>query len=142
MKVKFTRIVADENVPKEVVDHLKGMEFKEVYWILEKKSGISDPDVWNLAASKGAVLLTDDLGFVSQLNEKDILEGPELVEYSTRGFTNHELRDPRVMRGMIEWIFMKEHPGVYDHIKIHVEGSVKSKKQRWGEEKARRRKRQ
>lgn len=138
MTLQFTNVVADENVPKEVVDHLKGMGLKEVYWILEKKYGIYDPEVWNLAASKKAVLLTGDLGFLSQLNKKDVLEGPEVIEYSTRGFTKNELPDPTVMRGVIKWVFRNGHHREYDHIRVHVDGTVRTRHQLWGDEKARR----
>jgi predicted nuclease of predicted toxin-antitoxin system len=92
MTVQFTRIVVDENVPREVVEWLKKMDFKEVYWILEKCPGISDPEVWHRAPVKKAVLLTGDIGYLSQLEQSDVLNGPDVIEYSTSGFGNTAVR--------------------------------------------------
>ena len=51
MTLQFTRLVADENVPREIIDLLKDMGFKEVYWILEKRPGISDGGASDESAS-------------------------------------------------------------------------------------------
>ena len=84
MTLQFTRLVADENVPREVIDLLRGMGFKEVFWILEKRPGISDPEVWRLAASKNALLLTGDIGYLSQLDQPEVLNGPNVIELYPR----------------------------------------------------------
>ncbi|MFC1547704.1 DUF5615 family PIN-like protein [Candidatus Neomarinimicrobiota bacterium] len=138
MTLKFTNIVADENVPKEVVDHLKVMGFKEVYWILEKKHGISDPEVWNLAASKSAVLITGDVGFVRQLPEKEFVDGPAVIEYATKGFKKSELMDPKVMTLCMDWMFNNCHHEIDEYLKIVIQGNANTRREIFGPEKARR----
>jgi len=137
--LQYTRIVADENVPKEVVDALKAMGLREVYWIAERRPGMADPDVWRLAAAKQALLLTGDVCFLPQLNERDVLDGPDVVEYSTNGFTKNELQDPLVMGFLVDWFFRNEHHASYEHVRILVEGRVRTRRQVWQYEKARRR---
>jgi predicted nuclease of predicted toxin-antitoxin system len=63
MSRQFAKLVVDENVPKQVVDMLKGLELKEVYWISEHKAGISDPEIWLLAAGRQYYLLSGDIRF-------------------------------------------------------------------------------
>jgi hypothetical protein len=75
-----------------------------VYWIAENIKGISDPEVWSLAASRAAILLTSDLRVIPQLKEGDVLNGPDLIEYSTKGFTKSELQDPVLMRTVLGWV--------------------------------------
>ena len=138
MSLKFTRIVADENIPKEVVDSLRALQPKEVYWIAENKPGISDPEVWRFAASKQAILVTGDLGFLKQLGQNDILYGPSVVEYSTHGLNKDELKDPLVMKAIVCWFFEKHHYEGREHVKIHIVGTETTRLQLWAVEKLRR----
>lgn len=142
MSLEFIRIVVDENIAKEVVDSLKGLGFKEVYWILEKRPGITDPEVWRLAASKEAILVTGDVGVIAQLEEGDVLYGPLLVEYSTAGFTKNELQDPVLMKTFVTWLFENGHHEGCEHIVIRVEGTVSTRLQTWQREKYRRKRSQ
>lgn len=139
MSLQFTRLVADENVPREVIDLLKDMGFKEVYWILEKRPGISDPEVWRLAAGRNAVLLTGDIGYMSQLGQADILNGPNIVEYATRGFAKNELQDPELMKVFLNWLFRNGHHEGREHLELRIDGRVRTRRQLWGEENRRRR---
>jgi len=141
MTLQFTRVVADENVPKEVVELLKGMDFKEVYWILERKPGISDTDVWRIATEKTAVLITGDLRLLPQLAENQVIYGPDILEYSTKGFTKNELQDAQVMSFLMKWIFSNGHNRGREHLKLRIEGTVKTRRQLWGQERLRRRRR-
>ena len=137
MSLKFTRIVADENVPNEVVKRLRAMGCKEVYWILESKPGISDPEVWRLAAAKQAVLLTGDIRFLPQLEENEYLTGPNVVEYAANGFNKSELHDPEVMKFLVTWMFENGHHAGGEHVRLVVDGTVRTRRQMWGPEKAR-----
>lgn len=141
MTLQFTRVVADENVPKEVVELLKGMDFKEVYWILERKPEISDTDVWRIATEKTAVLITGDLRLLPQLAENQVIYGPDILEYSTKGFTKNELQDAQVMSFLMKWIFSNGHHRRREHLKLRIEGTVKTRRQLWGQERLRRRRR-
>jgi hypothetical protein len=141
MTLQFTRVVADENVPKEVVELLKGMDFKEVYWILERKPGISDTDVWRIATEKTAVLITGDLRLLPQLAENQVIYGPDILEYSTKGFTKNELQDAQVMSFLMKWIFSNGHHRGREHLKLRIEGTVKTRRQLRGQERLRRRRR-
>jgi len=138
MSLQFVRIVADENIPKEVVELLRELGCKEVYWIAEKKKGITDPEVWRLAASKEAILITGDLRVVPQLEERDVMEGPDLVEYSTKGLAKSELQDPVVMKALVGWLFQNGHYEGHQHVKIHIEGTVSTRLRIWQREKLRR----
>jgi hypothetical protein len=136
--IHYTRIVADENVPREVVHRLRDVGCKEVYWISESKPGISDPEVWRLAAAKQAILLTGDIRFLPQLEEGDYLSGPPVVEYAANGFNKSELQDPSVMTFLVSWIFENGHHMGGDHVRLLVDGIARTRKQMWGQEKARR----
>lgn len=138
MSLQFTRIVADENIPKEIVQMLRDLGCKEVYWISEKTPGISDREVWRLAASKEAILVTRDVGFALQLSETELLQGPDVVEYSTIGFTKEELQDPAVMKALIRWLLENGYHEDREHIRIHIEGTVSTRRQIWQREKHRR----
>ncbi len=138
MNLQFVRIVADENVPKQVVEVLRQLGCKEVYWIAEKKRGIPDPEVWRIAISRAAILLTGDLKVIPQLDEADVLNGPDLIEYSTTGFTNDELQDPLVMTAVVRWLFEKGHYSDQEHIRVHIEGSMGTRLKIWQKEKLRR----
>jgi hypothetical protein len=139
MSLQFTRIVADENIPKEVVEHLKTLGFKEVYWIAEKKSGILDPEVWRIATEKQAILITRDKGFLPQLSENQVLYGPDVVEYWAQGFSKDELRDASLLSFFLDWIFTKGHHMKQEHLKLSIAGQTSSRKELWGREKRRRR---
>ena len=138
MRLRFTRIVVDENVPREVVDMLRRLGFKDVYWIPEHRAGMGDREIWLLAASRKAYLLVSDIGYFKQLDENETLNGPDVLEYSTKGFAKSELQDPVVMRMLVEWFFMNEHHSGKQYASIRVEGTVKSRRQVWQYEKARR----
>jgi hypothetical protein len=138
MSLQFVRIVADENIPKEVVEFLRQLGCKEVYWIAEKKKGIPDPEVWKIAISRSAILLTGDLRVIPQLDEADVLNGPALIEYSTRGFAKSELQDPAVMRMLVGWLFQNNHYADREHVHLHVDGTVGTRRKIWQEEKLRR----
>lgn len=137
--IQYTRVVADENVPREIVDLLKLMGFKEVYWISERKAGISDIEVWRIATEKEAVLLTGDVGFLPQLTENQVVYGPRVLEYSTRGFTKNELQDTRVISFFVDWIFTNGHYEVHEYMTLLVDGSARTRRQVWLQEQARRR---
>ena len=134
MSLQFVRIVADENIPREVVESLRHLGCKEVYWIAEKRAGISDPEVWRLAISRSAILLTGDLRVIPQLDEGDVLNSPDLIEYSTNGFTKSELQDPELMRMLLRWLFQNGHYEAQEHIHLHIEGSVGTRRKIWQEE--------
>lgn len=139
MSLAFSNVVADENIPREVVDSLRGLGFKEVYSISESKPGIPDTQVWQIAARKQAILLTADLGFLHQLREAEIVGGPSVIEYKVTGFARDELKDPKVMRFLMEWIFRNRHHEVGEHLSLKVEGRAKTRRQAWSAEKNRRR---
>ena len=138
MSLQFTRIVVDENVPREVVDMLRTLGFKEVYWISEHRAGISDPEVWSLAASRQAYLLSGDIRYFKQLDENQTLGGPDMLEFSTRGFDKNELQDPTVIRPLIQWFFQNEHHRGKEVASIRIEGSVRTRRRVWQQEKAHR----
>jgi len=135
---KYSRVVADENVPREVVERLRELGCKEVFWISESGPGISDPEVWRLASAKQALLLTGDMRFLPQLQENEYLNGPPVVEYSANGFSKSELQDPRVATFLICWVFENGHHGAGEHVRLTVEGIARTRRQIWGPEKARR----
>lgn len=136
--VQYTRVVADENVPQEVVDLLNRMGFKEVYSIADRKAGVPDTEVWRIATEKQAVLITGDVGFLPQLTENQVLYGPDVLEYSTRGFSKSELQDARVMSFFVEWLFSNDYHHGHEHVKLLVDGAVRTRRQLWGHEKRRR----
>jgi hypothetical protein len=140
MSIQFVRIVADENVPREVVESLRALKPtpKEVYWIAESKPGIKDPEVWSLAANKQAVLITRDLGFLKQLGQNDILYGPSVIEYSTEGISKDELRDPAIMQALLIWFFHNRQYEGREHVRIHLSGTEATRLRLWQLEKARR----
>lgn len=140
MSLQFTRIVADENVPREVVQNLRELGCQEVYWISESRSGISDPEVWRLAAAKRAILLTGDIRFLPQLDEGTYLHGPSVVEYAANGFNKSELQDPSLMKFLVRWIFENGHHEGGEHVQLIINGVARTRRQMWGPEKARRRK--
>lgn len=132
-------IVADENVPKPLVDHLRTLGFKKVEYIQENQSGISDPEVWNYAASIKAVLITFDFGFVKQLSKEEIIDGPRVIVYGAVGFSKKpELRDAVITNWIFEWLFRKRYDLVDEYLSINLKGKRDSKRQLWGKEKQRR----
>ena len=138
MTLKFTRIVVDENIPRDVVEMLRSLSFKEVYWISEHRAGLTDPEVWNTAIRKGAVLLTGDLGFIAQLSKPAAENGPDVLEFSTDGFGKDELRDPNVMSLLVKWFFEYGHHNGKEHTHLHVKGTVRERIESWRIEKRRR----
>lgn len=138
VSLQFTRIVVDENVPREVVDMLKRLGFKDVYWVPEHRQGMGDREIWLLAASRQAYLLVGDIGYFKQLDENETLNGPDMLEYSTNGFAKSELQDPTVMRMLVEWFFTNGHHTGKQYARIRIEGSVKTRRQVWQREKAHR----
>lgn len=138
MCLAFTRVVVDENVPKELVVMLKRLGFKEVYWILAHKPGISDREVWLLAAGRQSYLVSGVIGFFKQLDEGETLNGPDMLEFSTSGFAKNELQDARVMSMIIEWFFRNEHHSGNEVTSLRIEGTVKTRRRVWQHEKARR----
>ncbi len=136
MNLRFTRLVVDENVPKEVVDSLNSLGFKEVHWIGDKNKGATDPDVWRIATKKNAILITGDLGFIPQMGQAEVLYGPVVVEYSTRGFSKNELKNAEIMGAIIRWFFRNGHHEDKEHVRIHVEGKLGTRRRLWQQAKA------
>lgn len=122
MSLNYTTIVVDENVPRQVVEHLKTMGFKHVLWIAETRGGQSDPEVWQYAAGKQALLVTGDRGFAPQLSTTQIMNGPKVVCFSTKGIRNNELQDPEVMRMVLDWLFRHNHHNIDEWHTIQVQG--------------------
>ncbi|MCH8853316.1 MAG: DUF5615 family PIN-like protein [Planctomycetes bacterium] len=139
MSLRFVRVVADENIPHEVVESLRKLGLKEVFSISDSKRGITDAQVWQIATTKQAILITGDLGFLPQLRETQVINGPDVIEYRVTGFARDELKDPRVMEFLMNWLFRNNHHSVGDHLTLRVDGKARSKRQVWGIEKQRRR---
>jgi hypothetical protein len=93
---------------------------------------------WLLAADRQSYLLAGDIGYFKQLDENDTLNGPDMLEYSTKGFTKNELQDPMVMRMLIEWFFKNEHHRDKEYVSIRIDGTVKTRRRVWQQEKTRR----
>src|SRR5437867_11808203 len=89
-------VVADENIPNEVVQVVRELGHK-VYWIASEQPGISDRDVWQIAASRNAILLTRDNRFFPQLSKDEILHGPKMVVFVANGIEAGELQGAEVM---------------------------------------------
>jgi len=56
------RILADESVDKQIVDHLR-QDGHVVFYVAEMEPGISDDEVLSLATRESALLLTADKDF-------------------------------------------------------------------------------
>jgi len=132
MKDSPSRVAADENVPKEVVDYLRSLRLEKVYWISEASAGITDSDVWKYAWQKRAILITCDQGFVQQLEPCDFLNGPPLLLYSAEGFDKDELKDPSVMQFIVGWLFRNDHHNDREFLRIRLKGTAQTKRQLLG----------
>jgi predicted nuclease of predicted toxin-antitoxin system len=134
------RIVADENIPGEVVRELKNLGHK-VYWIAAEKRGISDREVWEIAASQQALLLTRDDRFFPQLTKEEILNGPRVVVFVATGIENNELQAAEIMTGFVSWYFRNLKHNDWHYVNLAVNGKKKTRGQCWGEEQLRRNRR-
>ena len=133
---KYVRIVADENVPKEVVDALRGLGF-QIDWVLETKPGLPDPAVWSRAKARGAILLTLDKGIVHRLSVSDFVDGPDVIEYATQGFDSNELQHPILMRAVVEWLFRHYPYSGKEYLHVSIIGRNRSRRQCWQQSRAR-----
>src|SRR5271170_4193150 len=97
-------VVADENIPGEVVNVVRNLGCK-VYWIAREQPGIADREVWQIAASRNAILLTRDDRFFPQLTKDEILHGPRMVVFVANGIQESELQAAEVMTDLISWYF-------------------------------------
>jgi len=87
------RIVADENIPRQVVEHLQALGYR-VDWVLQESPGIPDDQVWETAAARQALLLTIDDGFLGQLTDQQIQLGPKVLVFKTSGIQENDLQAP------------------------------------------------
>lgn len=133
----FPQVVADENIPGEVVTELRKLGHK-VYWIAGEQPGISDREVWQIAASRNALLLTRDDRFLPQLTKDEILHGPRVVVFVANGVENNELQAAEIMTGFMSWYFRNLCQKEWHHVSLTFHGKKKTKHQCWGEEQRRR----
>lgn len=131
-------IVADENISSEVVTALRNQGFK-VYWIAAEKPGISDREVWQIAASKKATLLTRDKSFLPQLSKDEILHGPRVVVFTADGIQNNELSAEEVFSRLMTWYFQVCGQKDWHYVTVSVNGKLRTRRQCWGDENLRRR---
>ena len=131
-------IVADENIPNEVVTELRRQGHK-VYWIAAEKPGIPDRDVWQIAASRQALLLTRDKGYLPQLDKNEILNGPRIVVYLANGVEADELRSGELFANLISWYFRECGANDWHYVVLNLGGKHRTRRQCWGEEHQRRR---
>lgn len=132
-------VVADENIPGEVVTELRDLGHK-VYWIASERPGISDLEVWQIAAARNALLLTRDDRFLPQLEKDQILNGPQVLVFVANGVENNELQAAEVMRGLVSWYFRTVIDKGWHYVSVNIEGRKKTRNQCWGDEQRRRRK--
>ena len=130
-------VVADENIPGEVVAELQKLGHK-VFWIAREHPGISDRDVWQIAASRNALLLTRDDRFLKQLSKDEVLHGPQVVVFVANGIENNELQAAAVMTGFMSWYFRNLIQKDWHYVSLSVEGKKRTRSQCWGEEQRRR----
>jgi hypothetical protein len=110
----------------------------KVYWIAREQPGISDRDVWQIAASRNAMLLTRDDRFLPQLTKNEILNGPQVVVFVANGIENNELQAAEVMTGFMSWYFRNLLQKDWHHVSLTVDGRKRTRNQCWGEEQRRR----
>src|SRR6266481_2368601 len=122
------QIVADENIPGEVVTELRNLGHK-VYWIAGEQRGISDRDVWQIAASRNALLLTRDDRFLPQLSKDEILHGPQVVVFVANGIENNELQAAEVMTGFVSWYFRNLIQKDWHYVSVSLEGKRRTRSQ-------------
>jgi predicted nuclease of predicted toxin-antitoxin system len=130
-------IVADENIPSEVIRGLRDKGFK-VYWIAAEKPGIPDREVWQIAASKSAILLTRDKNFLPQLKKNEILHGPRVVVFAADGVEHDELRAEEVFTNLMTWYFEACGAKDWHYVTIVLKGKHRTRRQCWGDERLRR----
>jgi len=130
-------IVADENIPGEVVTELRRQGCK-VYWIAAEKPGISDREVWQIAAGRGSLLLTRDKGYLPQLQKDEILNGPRVIVYRANGIENNELQSAELFNQVIAWYFRECAEREWHYVSVSLEGKHRSRRQCWGDEQLRR----
>lgn len=130
-------VVADENIPGEVVDVVRNLGCK-VYWIAREQPGISDREVWQIAASRNAILLTRDDRFFPQLTKEEILHGPRMVVWVANGIEDNELQAAEVMVSLMSWYFRNHTGKDWHHVALRLDGKRRSPVQCWGEEQRRR----
>jgi predicted nuclease of predicted toxin-antitoxin system len=130
-------VVADENIPGELVCELQNLGHK-VYWIAREKKGISDREVWSIAAGRRAILLTRDDRFLPQLDKDEILNGPQVVVFVANGIENNELQAGEFMTALMSWYFRNLSSKDWHHVSVKVEGNKRTRNQCWGEENRRR----
>jgi hypothetical protein len=130
-------VVADENIPGEVVQAVRSLGCK-VYWIAAEKPGIRDREVWEIAASRGALLLTRDDRFFPQLTREEILNGPRMLVFVANGIEASELQAAEVMTGLMSWYFRNHTDKNWRHVALKPDGKKRSPVQCWGEEQRRR----
>jgi predicted nuclease of predicted toxin-antitoxin system len=130
-------IVADENIPGEVVAELRRQGCK-VYWIAAEKPGISDLEVWQIAAGRSALLLTRDKGYLPQLKKDEILNGPRVVVYRSNGIQNNELQSAELFLRIVCWYFRECAERDWHYVVVSVDGKHRTRRQCWGDEQLRR----
>ena len=130
-------VVADENIPGEVVQAVRSLGCK-VYWIAAEKPGIGDREVWEIAASRGALLLTRDDRFFPQLTKEEILNGPRMVVFVANGIEASELQAAEVMTGLMSWYFRNHTDKNWHHVSLKLDGKKRSPVECCGEEQRRR----
>ena len=130
-------VVADENIPGEVVETVRNLGCK-VYWIAREQPGIADREVWQIAASRNAILLTRDDRFFPQLTKDEILHGPRMVVFVANGIEASELQAAEVMAGLVSWYFQNHTDKNWHHVALRLEGKRRTPVQCWGEEQRRR----
>ena len=130
-------VVADENIPGEVVQAVRNLGCK-VYWIAAEKPGIGDREVWEIAASRSALLLTRDDRFFPQLTKEEILNGPRMVVFVANGIEASELQAAEVMTGLMSWYFRNHTDKDWHHVALKLDGKKRSPVQCWGDEQRRR----
>ncbi len=131
-------IVADENIPDEVVRELRRQGCK-VYWIASEKPGISDREVWQIAASKNAILLTRDKSILPQLSKNEILHGPRVLVFGADGIENDELRAVELFSALMTWYFRECAGNNWHYVTVNLNGTHRTRHQCWGDESLRRR---
>ena len=130
-------IVADENIPGEVVSELRRQGCR-VYWIAAEKPGISDLEVWQIAAGRGALLLTRDKGYLPQLKKDEILSGPRVVVYRANGIQNNELQSAELFLHVVCWYFREFAEKDWHYVVVNLDGKHRTRGQCWGDEQLRR----
>ena len=136
MKTILT-ILADEDIPGEVVSGLRQLGWK-VDWIVEGERGLKDPEVWSLAASKGALLLTRDKSYMPQLSKEQILYGPPAIRYYADGILRNELRASELFTYLLDWALRHCDAKEWHFVEFGLRGKHTLRSADWQSEKRRR----